>query len=902
MRRLARLLFVAAQLLLLPRAFRARAAVEMRQVFDDRQREAARAGWLSVLGVWLSEFAGLLSVAWQARRPAWREADVLSAAATATSGQRVLMRGDRLRQDLRFAGRAAARRPGPYLLALFTCAVGIGASSAMFSITDTVLLRPLPYPDADRVVSVYPTIPAWRGHPTLGSVWDRASWSYPEFEDWRTEQTVFAQAAVYGTGAVALSGKGEPARIDIAAASSGLFAMLGAPPLLGRDIADADGAEGSSPVVVLTWGFWQTHFGGDRDVIGKELRLNDAPYVIVGVLPARFQLTGVDAELWLSITGSDRDNRDDHSLYMLARLAPGVTLARANQETERILRALSAKHGPGNNIVHGANVVPRLADATRKVRTPLLILMAAAVLLLVVACVNVAALLLGLGIDREQELVVRGAIGAGRGRLVAQLLTESLLLALVSGAAGVLVAWLATKALVLLAPPGVPRMGDVRLDGRVLGFAALVSALVGVAFGLVPALSLTGRSLAGRLRGARTTHTRHWLHGTLVASQLALSTILLLGAGLLLRTLLELAAVDPGFDPGGVLGVRVSPVFSQFMVGGKFDRARYDQLFARIGDALAATPGVQATAITSTLPFGGNRANNDFEAEGYAASPGELMAAERNFVSGNYMSLMRMRLIEGRLFNDSDDRIDAAPVAIITQNLARRYYPDGAVGRHFKFWAGDFLIVGVVGDVRDRQLDVGDEMRFYIPRGERPGQGGSFVLRLESGVRAAALTPLLRERIWSVDPDVPITSIVPLTERIADSLVEQRYRARLMGVFAALSVLFAFLGIYGVTSRSVASRRREIGIRMALGERKTSVMGLVIGQGVRLAVSGVMIGLLGGAASSRVLRAFLYGTSPLDPLTLALVGASLTTLAVLASFAPSLRAASVDPMTALRMD
>jgi predicted permease len=714
--------------------------------------------------------------------------------------------------------------------------------------------------------------------------------------DWRTRQTSFAQAAAYTRGSATWTGGGEPLLLNTGRATPGLFPMLGATPVLGRTFDDDD-AENGGRVLVLSYEFWQGRMGGAPDVVGREFVLDDQPHTVIGVLPTRFHMTGLRRDLWMPIAGPVReDQRENHYMSMIARLAPGVSIDRAQAETASILEGLSA----GHSIQHGANLVPRLEDETHQYRTPLGLMLAASLVLLVVACVNVAAILLGIGIDRGQELAVRGAIGASRPRLVRQLVTESVALALTGALAGVLVAYGLTRALTLLAPPGIPRIDDVGVDVRIVAAAGLVATLVGILFGLAPALSLTGRDLVTRMRGVRVTGRHGRLHGGLVVAQLVLTTVLLVGAGLLSRTLQRLDAVDPGFDAEGVLNVRLSRPYARFMHGDTFVVALADTWNDRITSAISAVPGIERVAITTTLPYSGSRANNHIEAEGYVPAPGEEVLAERSVVSPGYIELMRMRVLEGRSFTAEDDRESAPKVTLVTRNLARRYWPDGAIGRRLKNYAGEYTVIGVIADTRDRSLDNGDDLRYYLPLQQLPGSLGDFAVRVAAGIDPASVIPALRERIWSVDPDVPIMSIEPLTERIADSLAEQRYRARLMGVFAALAALFAVLGVYGVTSRSVASRRREIGIRVALGERRSSVMRLILVQGVRLAAVGTALGLIAGVGMARLIGAFLYDTRPADPATLGFVGIGLIVLAGLASLAPSLRAARVEPTVALQ--
>ncbi|MCI0434288.1 MAG: ABC transporter permease [Gemmatimonadetes bacterium] len=909
MERCGRALFRAA-LCLLPAALRLRVGRALLEVFEARQRAALGSGVRVILLLWARELAGVVRMAWGARRrDEWSmRADLVLDRSPGFKRRAVGSRRTRepawdvLLQDVRFGLRSASRRPAPYLLALTTCALGIGSSVAMFSVVDVVLLRPLPYPDAARVMTLYPTLPAWRGHPSLDAGWNRANFSHPEFFEWLERQTSFVQADLLGRQASTLFGEEGAQRITLGLATNGLFGTLGASLILGRSFSEEDARPSAPAVALISHALWQSRFGGSHDVIGRELRLEGGQRTIVGVLPAHFQLKDYNTPIWIPISAvPDESERGNHSFVVIARLRTGVTAARAQEESEAILRGISEKH-TDPPLVHGANVVPRLRDDTRLVWTPLMILLAASWVLLAVACVNVAALLLGIGIDREQELVVRGALGANRGRLVRQLITESVLLALAAGAAGVSLANLLTRAIVRLAPAAVPRIDQVHVDTRILAFALVSSCLVGVAFGLVPAISLTGSDLARRLRGARIAAARTRLHGGLVVLQLAMATLLLSGAGMLTRTLLELDAVDPGFDPRGVLTVQVAPPYDRFRHGDAFDGATFDQYFDAMAIALSAIPDVRAVGITSAPPFSGSRGNNDIEVEGYTPAPGEIVLAERYAVSANYMDLMRMRIVEGRGFSAADDRPGAAKVVVVNESLTRRYFPGrSAVGRWLGIWGGDYAIVGVVADVRDRSLEGDDLARFYMPRLERGGQGGHFVLRV-SAADPASLADDVRASILAYDPNVAITSIMPMTQRIHDSLIEQRFRMRLMLFFATLAACFAVLGIYGVTSRTVASRTREIVIRVALGARRSSVMAVVIRQGVWLAACGVAIGLIAAAAVSRLAASFFYGTGELDPFTLILMGALLTALAGLASFAPSLRAASVDPVVALRSD
>lgn len=902
-------------LLLLPQWLRERVGAEMREAFDARQLEAVDGRVPAALvGVWLLELTGVVATAVRARRgDAWaRRVDRVLGAARQSEltrrfgGRRGGRWMDTVVGDVRFAVRAAMRRPGAYALALVTCALGIGATTGMFSVVDTVLWRPLPYPDADRVVSVYLTSQS-PGHAT-----GRSRWSYPEYVDWRGPlQRVFEASAIYAATNATLTGD-EPQSVPAGMASPELFSLLGASPVLGRGFSASNDWEAERNTVVLSNAFWKSRFGGDPDVIGRDMPMGDGRHTIIGVLPAGFSLADVKADVWLMRGGpSEEGNRDNHGWSMVARLKPGVSQVRAELEAGNLLGALSADDAHQ----HRASVVQRREDITRDVRTPLKILLFAALLLLAVSCVTVASIVLGIGIDREHELAVRSAIGAGRGRVVRQLVTESVALAAASGVVGVVIAFVVTRALVLLAPPdlpqfggvvtpSIPRLDDVSVSARVLVFATLTSMLVGTAFGLVPALSLTRRRLVERLRRQRAT-TRRRLHSTLVVVQLALACVLLTGAGLLARTILKLDRVDPGFDATGVLTLRVDVPWRELFHIEEWDGARYDQVFDRLRDAIATVPGVEAVGLTRILPFAGDYFVNSIEPEGYARQEGEPSPrGQRIYVSPNYLDVMRLRLLEGRRFTDADDRPDVPKVTIVTENLARRFWPgESAVGHTITFFAGTATIVGVVADIRDHTLISGqDYYRYLMPRHQSRGEGGSFVIRAEPSIDPASLAPAVRRRVGSTEPGVSIRSMATLRQRLRDSVAEQRYRARLVWVFAALSGAFAILGVYGVTSRSVAARTREIGIRMVLGERRNGIVRLVLREGLRLALAGSVIGLSGGLAASRMLASYLFDTETTDPVTLVSVTLGLALLSLAASLGPSRRAASVDPMVAIRSD
>ncbi|MGH7578294.1 MAG: ABC transporter permease, partial [Longimicrobiales bacterium] len=707
----------------------------MLETFRERQREARPAGRLALVRVWASEFADLLVVLVRARRrDGWQaRLDRERVPKGHVSGGRGWVREvslvDKLKQDLRFAVRSCARRPGVNLLAAATIALGVGASSAMFSVVDAVLLRPLPYRDPGRIMTVYPTIPEWREHPSLRDSWERGAFSYPEFVEWSSAQRSFDQAAAVGRWvATILDGDGDPERVQIGLTTAGLFPMLGVEAAVGRTFTADDDAD--TPAVLLSHGLWQRRFGGDESVVGRAVRLDDVAHTIVGVLPREFVFPARESDVWQLISRPyDEHNRDSHRFSVIARLAAGATRVQAQAEADGLLRSMS----PPDHIQHGARVWPHLDEVTRHVRGPLWLLVGASWLLLLIACVNVGTLLLGAGIDRETELSVRAAIGAGRHRIAAQLLTESLTLAAVGGAAGVLLARAATRLLTLLAPAGIPRIEQVTLDSRILAFAVAISALSGLLFGLVPALALSRTAPGRALYTARAGGQKQRLHSGLVVVEMALATLLLAVAGLMTRNMAALNAVHPGFDPENLLTVQVAVPYERF-ASGEEDAAEVERAISRWSDEILAElrsiPGVEAVAVTSSVPHSGDRANSYVEPEGYVPAEGEVVLAERRHVSWNYLDVMRMRLREGRTLIEADDRADADPVAVVSEDLARYFWRgESAVGKHLGVSDWRFRIVGVVAETRELDLAGDPDGKYYAPVRVTGSGFGGIVIR-----------------------------------------------------------------------------------------------------------------------------------------------------------------------------
>ena len=880
LQRSSRIAFSAA-LLLLPRWLRKELGSELRLTFDDRLSECRTVR--QVVHATLLEMGGLALTGMRARL-------LMSPPPALESTRRGnLMSG--VRQDLVYALRAFGRRPVFSLMVLATFGLGVGATSAMFSVVDAVLLRPLPYPDPERIVIVYPTIPEWREHPTLSEGWSSARFSAPEFADFKAQQTSYSALGAYTRSRGTLLGSGAPEIIPIGLGSAGLFGALGVRPLHGRLFAPDE----SAPVVILQHDFWKVRFGSDPAIIGKKIRLGDESVEVVGVLPQRFQVLGLEASAWRPLSENPVGAaRDDHTWRVIGRLRDGVTFERANDEANRIIASFSV----GRHIGHGGRIVSPLEDVTGKYKLPLYVLIAASFLLLLAACISVAAMLLGLGMDRESEIAVRAALGASRGRVISQLLTEGLLLGVLGGALGIALAFVLQRFLLQLAPAELPRLAEAGVNLRVLFFAVLASVASALVFTVVPALTLSRANLSAAAVTLRVTRRAHGrLQQSLVVAEVALATVLLVSAGLLTRTMQQLNAVDPGFDPDGVIAVRFAP--NSFDIRRLGFEQRIGAYHARLQEQLASIPGVESVALTSTMPYSGDRASNDVEPEGHTPAPGEVMDAERRIVSASYFDVMRMRTIAGRLFTRAEDRPGAQPVVVINERMARRFWPgQNAVGKHLGFHDRRHLIIGVVKDTRERDLRGEQSLNFYVPS---TGQtGGSFALRTRLDHRT--LAPLIREKLWSVDPGLAITGIVSMRDLMGESVSAQRYRMRLMLAFSLLATLFAIMGVYGVLSRTAARREREMGIRAAVGALYRDLALLMLKQGVALVVAGLTAGLATAWFATRALETMLFETRRTDPLTISGIIVLMLAIALAAGWAPARRAARVDPMRVLRSD
>jgi len=814
-----------------------------------------------------------------------------------------------LLQDLRYGARMLLKKPGFTLVAVVTLALGIGANTAIFSVVNAVLLRPLPYDDPQQLVIVWQT--NQEALRKLGI--QRLSVTYADFYDWRDQNHVFAAIAALDPRQFNLTGQGEAEKLNGVRMTPSLFSVLGVKPVIGRDFLPEEEREGAASVAILSYGLWQRRFGGDERVIGRSLTLNDASYTVVGVLPQHFRFTessnlpnpsrfGVGTDVWLPmrLTGATRSNRGNHNLTVVARLKPGVGPGQAQAEMQTIAHR-TAQGFARKPEDFGAEVVPLREQIAGKIRPALLVLLGAVALVLLISCANVASLLLARAAARRKELAIRSALGAGRRRIVRQLLTESLLLALTGGGLGVLLAWWGADLLLSLSPESVSRIGGVSLDARVLGFTLLLSLATGIGFGLLPALVSSKLDLNRSLKeeGPGVIDPRRGAHSLLVVAEIALALVLLVGAGLLVKSFARLTQVDPGFNPANVVSVEISLLSMRYR-----DHQQRVEFFRQVIDRLKALPEVQAVGSNYALPLSGADPSNAFAIEGRPFPEGEWQSANFGTISPDYFRALEIPLLRGRYFTDQDSS-GAPGVAIIDEEMARRYFPgEDPTGKRISVGSRDWLtIVGVVGNVKHTALEDESRPYIYMPYSQRPfyWPSTSIAIRSKTGEVANLVTAVRRE-VKAVDQDQPISNVTTLEELYRKAVAPRRFSMQLLGAFAGLALLLAVIGLYSVTSYAVAQRVHEIGVRMALGARPGDVLKLVIGRGIALALIGVGVGLAAAFALTRLMSNLLFGVSATDPATFAFVALLLAGVALLACWVPARRATKVDPMVALRYE
>ena len=801
-------------------------------------------------------------------------------------------------QDVKYAVRSLRRAPGFAMVVLVTLALGIGATTAMFSVVRGVLLRPLPYPQADRVVRITPGGPGK----------DQGYLSPIEMSDWSHDLTSLSAVGGFRqweTGEV-YGDAPEPIYVNTTHVTAGFFPALGTRAELGRTFQPGDTVQGANHVVVVSHGFWQRQLGGDPQALGRSIRLNGEPFVVLGVMPPDFNYPSPEAAVWLpaSLLGADDvgSGREARWMDVVARAKPGVTPAQVRADVEK-LEARLAEAYPGSNAGWTAADVQRVRDTiVGPVRRGLLVLLGAVGLVLLVVCVNVANLMLVRGTARERELALRAAIGAGRARIVRLLLTESLLLALIGGALGVLAAWWSVRALIALSGQYLPRSADIRLDGWVLGFAVLVSLLTGALFGVWPALRASaGTGSAGTLRedtrGSVGSGSANRARGVLVSAEVALAVVLVVGAGLMVRSFQRLTSADPGFRPEHVLLLRFSLPDPPPGAPPAFSTARRTAVVQRV----AQVPGVVAVGATKIAPLTGGRGESlPFTVPGRPAPrEGEEPQVMLLPATPGYLKAMGIPLIAGEDIDASSGDSVSGPVAVISRQMAERVWPGRSpVGESFSLGNVAVRVIGVAGDVRSTRLDSIGGFTAYVPDRLMPRNAMALVVRT-SGDPSQLATPV-REAIREVLPRQAFEEVVPFTTKLSEAASTQRFFTVLVAIFGALALALAAVGLYGVVSYTVRQREREMAVRLALGSPPSRVMGLMLRQGMTPVLVGLAIGLVAAVASTRVLRSLLFEVSASDPMTYVTVFVLLGAVALLASYVPARKAARVAPGVVLR--
>lgn len=802
-------------------------------------------------------------------------------------------------RNLDISLRSLIRRPGMTLLCVLTIAVGIGSNTAVFSIVHAVLINPLPYEDSDRLVTVWQTMPEWidSDNPFYQAYGSRFPVAYPVYEDWLRMNPVFEDLAAYSPGDYTVVGGDRPEQLRGLATSGSLFRTLGIEPSVGRGFSAGEDRRGGDRVAILSDGYWRRAFGADPDVLGQNIRLNDVPHTIVGVMPRGFFFPSPAYEFWVPFVDEDRhSDRDSQSLAVVARLRPGVDVEQAQAEMEGVTGRIREIHPEPAT---GVRVVPHIEEMVGKVRKPLLLLALAGGLLLLVAAVNVANLLLIRATERHRDIATQLALGSRRRHIVRQLLLDSAVLTATGAVAGVLLAVWSLDYLKTMLPERMPRLGEIGIDASVLGFTAVVSVFVAIAFGLVPVLGASRLNLARALQDTTGTASRSRSRGLaqagLVVIEVAVTVVLLVAAGLLLNSYLRLQSVHPGIDPTNVLTVEISP---------SEDRHPDLELFYRqVAERLSSLPGVLNYAEAAPLPLSGDSSTGVVAVEGVHSASDNGVEVLWGTITPQYFETLGIPVLRGREFEPMDDG-DAPLVVAVNESMARAFWPDGdPIGRRIDLEGpgeGDWAeVVAVVGDVRQSDLRHEPKAKIYTPFAQSDEDERTVVLRTESD--ALALVPTVREAVWEVDPTVPFTEIATMEEVLADRLAQDRFRTTLLGILAAMTVLLAVVGIYGLVSYSVAQRTREIGMCRALGADSRDVLRMVLTRSMSLVLLGELVGVVLALVGSRVLSGMLFEIEGTDPLTFVLIVVALALVALLAAMVPARRATRVEPMAALRV-
>ncbi len=802
-------------------------------------------------------------------------------------------------QDLRFGARMLVKTPGFTVVAVITLALGIGANSAIFSVVNTVLLRPLPYNDPDRLVMV------WEDDTKGG--YPRDTPAAGNYIDWRDQNQVFESMAAIADRSFNLTGVGEPERIEGRQVSASLFPLLGVEPQLGRVFLPEEDQPGASRVVIMSHGLWQRRFGSDNAIIGQSLNLNGESHTVVGVMPPSFQFPTRKDEMWVPIafTSQEAANRGRHYLQVIARMKPGITPEQAQAEMTAIATRLQQQY-PDSNTDLGAAVVPLHEHVAGAIKPALLVLLGAVGFVLLVACANVANLLLARAAARQKEIAVRVALGATRLRLIRQFLTESILLAVLGGGGGLLLSLWGVNLLKAFIPENISQARAITIDAKVLGFTILVSLLTGLIFGLAPATQASsfnlnetlkegGRDSAAGGRGNR-------IRSLLVIAEVAVSLVLLVGAGLLINSFLRLRSVDPGFRAENLLTMEIVLPRLKYP-----DHARRTTFYNEMLSRVEALPGVKSASVTNWIPLVRQGDSIGVSIEGQPdPGPSQRPSVVTRVVGPQYFSTMGIQLLHGRQFEEQD-RTDTPAVAVISETMARRHWPgEDPIGKRItpgsptssdpNNW---LTIVGVVKDVRQFELNAEPKPQMYLTY----SQAGFFAPRhliVSTNVEPLSLASTVRGIVWEIDKDQPVSNVGTMEDTLSESIARQRFSMLLLGIFATVALVLAAVGIYGVMSYSVAQRRHEIGIRMALGAQRSDVLKLAVGQGLKLLVVGVAVGITAALILTGVMTSLLFGISATDPTTFITIPLVLISVGIVASYVPARRATRVDPMVALR--
>jgi predicted permease len=805
-------------------------------------------------------------------------------------------------QDLRFGIRLLFKTPGITLVAVLTLALGIGANAAIFSVVNGVLFKPLPYREPDRLVRAFEST---RGQPKFPM-------APRNFMDYRERNTVLESFAIYTRNDLELSLDNRPERLSALRISSGFFQTLGFQPLLGREFTRDEELPDNNRVVILGHGLWQRRFASDPEIIGRKITLSGNPYTVVGVMPAGLQHVGGDyrsmphgenVDVWWPMSLGANSPRFAHFLNTIGRLKPGVTLEKAEAEFNVIADQLAQQY-PNTNKNWRIRMIALHEELVGRTRTMLYVLFGAVLFVLLIACVNVANLMLVRASTREREIAVRAALGAGQGRIIRQLLTESLLIAVLGGLSGLLLAKLAINSLIAIGPEQIPRLQSISIDVRILIFTLALTLLTGLLFGMAPAFQNLKLNLSEMLkeggRSASTGKRQRRLRDALVIAEVGLALVLLIGAGLLLRSFWKLQQTDPGFKPEGVLTMSLSLPWARYQKP-ELIAGFYQQLTERV----LALPGVRSAGSSSDLPWTGYDENNSFTIEGKSFPPDQSPSARYHFATPNYFRTIGTPLIAGRDFGPGDTS-KAPKVILINQSMARQYWPgENAVGKRISFSdqpkEEDWLtIAGVVGDVKDYPNSAEAVPAFYWPHSQQPTR--EMFLAIRTDTDPLSLVESVRGEIRALDKDLPVADVRDLETIAVAAVAGQRFTLLLVGLFALTALTLATIGIYGVMSYLVAQRTHEIGIRLALGAQARDVLKIVVKQGMSLAVIGAGMGLIAAAALTRLMASLLFGVNPTDPLTFIAISALLVAVALLACYLPARRATKVDPLVALRYE